>query len=106
MYTPAAANDTVHRQESIRIHATLEMVKQRMEEVRESRNKIATDLRGLGFDLSADSHLVPIYSHRYVVCTSNPGRSEVLSIVVNDVDAIVYGNSLREYLEREFLGDS
>jgi hypothetical protein len=84
----------------------LEMVKQRMEEVRESRNKIATDLRGLGFDLTADSHLVPIYSHRYVVCTSNPGRSEVLSIVVNDVDAIVYGNSLREYLEREFLGDS
>jgi hypothetical protein len=84
----------------------LDIVKQRMEDVRATRNQIAADLRRQGFNLAADSHLVPIYSHRYVVCTSNLGRSEVLSIAVHDVDAIVYGNSLQEYLEREFLGES
>lgn len=45
---------------------------------------------------------MPIYIHRYVVCTSDPGNSVVLSIK-DGSDAIVYGNSLREYLEREFL---
>ncbi len=43
------------------------------------------------------------YSHRYVVCTSDLSSSSiVLSIVVHDPDAIVYGRSLHEYLEREF----
>jgi hypothetical protein len=81
----------------------LKTVEQRIEDVRESRNEIAADLREQGFDLSAQAGLVPIIGHRYVVCTSNLNCSVVLSIVVHDVDAIVYGNSLQEYLEREFL---
>lgn len=81
----------------------LKTVEQRIEDVRENRNEIAADLREQGFDLSAQAALVPIFGHRYVVCTSNLNSSVVLSIVVHDVDAIVYGNTLREYLEREFL---
>ena len=84
----------------------LEIVKQRIEDVRESRDEITTDLRDQGFDLSVEAGLVPIYAHRYVVCTSNLNHSVVLSIVVHSTDAIVYGESLQEYLEREFLGDS
>jgi hypothetical protein len=81
-------------------------VEQRIEDVRESRNEIAADLREQGFDLSGQANLVPIFAHRYVVCTSNLDFSAVLSIAVHDVDAIVYGNSLQEYLEREFLRKS
>ena len=84
----------------------LKLLEQRMEDVRESRNEIAADLREQGFALSAQAGLAPIFGNRYVVCTSNPNCSVVLSIVVHDVDAIVYGNSLQEYLEREFLRDS
>ena len=84
----------------------LEIVKQRIEDVRESRDEIAADLTEQGFDLSTEAGLVPIYSHRYVVCTPDLDRSVVLSIIVHSVDTIVYGNSLQEYLEREFLGDS
>lgn len=48
--------------------------------------------------------LVPVFQHRYVVCSSNLDDSVVLSIVVHDTDAIVYAHSLKEYLEKEFLG--
>jgi hypothetical protein len=84
----------------------LGIVKLRSEDVREGRNEIAADLREQGFDLPPEANLVPIYLHRYVVCTSDLNRSVVLSIVVHSTDAIVYGNSLQEYLEREFLGES
>jgi hypothetical protein len=62
--------------------------------------------------------LVPIYIHRYVMCTRDLESSFVLSIFTDlarqtpeggyepSEDAIVYGNSLKEYLEREFLMDS
>jgi len=82
----------------------LDGVKQRIEDVRESRNEITADLGSQGFDLLSEAALVPIYGHRYVVCTSNSDQSVVLSVVVHDTDAIVYGASLKEYLEREFLG--
>jgi hypothetical protein len=52
--------------------------------------------------------MVPIFSHRFVVCGPNPESSVVLSIVTDitdDVDAIVYAGSLEEYLVREFLSD-
>jgi hypothetical protein len=84
----------------------LGIVKLRMEDARESRDEITADLREQGFDLPPEADLVPIYLHRYVVCTSDLNRSVVLSIVVHSTDAIVYGNSLQEYLEREFLGES
>jgi hypothetical protein len=92
--------------ESVGVYAyprDLEIVKGRIEHIRTSRMKIAADLAGQGFELSAEASLVPICSHRFVVCTSNLDSSVVLSIVVNSIDAIVYGNSLREYLEKEFL---
>jgi hypothetical protein len=71
-----------------------------------SRIMRASDLSEQGFDLPTGAGLVPIYGHRYVVCTSNLNSSVVLSVVVHDVDAIVYRTCLREYLERDFLGQS
>jgi hypothetical protein len=58
-----------------------------------------------GFDLAAEAALAPIYLHRFVVCTSDLSSSPVLSIC-DGSDAIIYGNSLKEYLENEFLRDS
>jgi hypothetical protein len=84
----------------------LEIVEQRIEDVRESRDEIATDLTNQGFDLPTEAGLVPIYGHRYLVCTSSLSCSVVLSIVVHSTDAIVYEKSLQEYLKREFLGDA
>lgn len=55
-----------------------------------------------GFDLSDLAKLVPIYAHRYVVCGQEPDKCAVLSIW-DAKDAIVYGHTLEEYLEREFL---
>ena len=80
------------------------MIEQRIEDVRRCRNEIEVDLREQGYDLSPKARLVPFYSHRYVVCTKDLDQSTVLSIYVPSVDAVVYGKSLREYLEREFLG--
>jgi hypothetical protein len=79
---------------------------ERIADVKESRSEALADLAEQGFDLPEDAHLMPIYSHRYVVCTSDPFSSVVLSIVVRDVDAIVYADSLNAYLEREFIGSS
>ena len=49
----------------------IETVKVRSEHIRASRAEIAADLAGLGFDLHAEASLVPIFAHRYVVCTSD-----------------------------------
>ena len=83
----------------------MERVKRRIEDIRASRAEITADLTEQGFELPAEANLVPVYIHRYVVCTSILNSSVVLSVVVNAADAIVYGNSLREYLEKEFLRD-
>ena len=84
----------------------IEIVKQRIEDIRSSRAEIAADLTEQGFELSSEASLVPIFSHRYVACTANLDDSVVLCIVVHDTDAIVYGDSLKEYLEKEFLRDA
>lgn len=81
----------------------IEIVKQQIEHFRSGRAEITADLAEQGFELSATASLVPIYGHRYLVCTSNLESSVVLSIVVHGTDAIVYGHSLRDYLENEFL---
>jgi hypothetical protein len=83
----------------------IERAKTRIEDIRASRAEITADLAEQGFELPAEANLVPVYIHRYVVCTSILNSSVVLSVVVNAADAIVYGNSLREYLEKEFLRD-
>lgn len=84
----------------------IEIVKQRVEDVRNQRDEIMADLAEQGYHLERDAGLVPIFAHRYVVCVPDRESSVVLSIMVGGVDAIVYGNSLREYLEREFLNSS
>jgi hypothetical protein len=61
------------------------------------------NLADQGFDLAHEAGLMPIFSHRYVVCASSPESSVVLSVVVNDADAIVFADSLKQYLEKEFL---
>jgi hypothetical protein len=81
----------------------LEIVKQRIEDVRDSRSEIVNDLREQGFEFPAEGGLVPIFGNRYVLCSSNRASCVVLSIVVHSTDAIVYGDSLERYLEREFL---
>ena len=55
-----------------------------------------------GFNLSPETNFIPIFAHRYLLSTENLNESIVLSIA-DPSDAIVYGNSLQEYLEREFL---
>lgn len=84
----------------------LEIVKRRIEDLRDSRRQISADLEEQGFDLTAEDTLVPIYGHRYVVCTPDRTRCVVLSVVVYSADAIVYGKALQEYLDREFLRDA
>lgn len=81
----------------------IELVKERIEHISSSRAEIRSDLADQGFELPLDAALVPIFAYRYVVCSSNPDSSVVLSIVVHDTDAVVYANSLKEYLEKEFL---
>jgi len=55
-----------------------------------------------GLSLPPDTKFAPIYEHRYVVCTKFFPQSPVVSIWDAD-DAIFYGDSLGDYLEREFL---
>ena len=83
----------------------LETIKRRIEDVGLSRLEITADLAEQGFELSVEASLVPFLQHRYVVCTPDPDRCVVLSIArdVVGTDSIVYGDSLREYLEKEFL---
>jgi hypothetical protein len=80
----------------------LEDVRRRIEDVEAYRDELSTTTAEQGFNLAHKDFLVPIYIHRYIVCTSDPRSSVVLSID-DGADAIVYGNSLQEYLEREFL---
>jgi hypothetical protein len=81
----------------------IEIVRLRIEDVLRNRAEISADLADQGFTLPVEARLVPLVGHRYVMCTSDPESSVVLSIVVDSVDAIVYANSLKEYLEVEFL---
>jgi hypothetical protein len=80
-------------------------VKRLIEDVNEDRGELTNTLAQEGFALEPAAALVPIYGHRYLVCTPSLDSSVVLSIDGSD-DAIVYGNSLKEYLEREFLSAS
>ena len=80
----------------------IKIVMELIEHIRGSREEITNSLAEQSYDLPPDAGLVPLYGHRYLVC-AHPNSSVVLSIVANDTDAIVYGKSLADYLEREFL---
>ncbi len=54
-----------------------------------------------GIDLKTHS-LLPIYGHRFAVCNKEkPEYCQIISIHGDDI--IMYGESLKEYLEKEFL---
>ena len=80
----------------------LEIVRGRIADANENRAELAATMQNQGFDLAIDAGLMPIFAHRYIICTTDRKRSVVLSIH-DSSDAIVYGNSLQEYLEKEFL---
>lgn len=80
----------------------LELVQSLIQRVNVDRDALVTSLADQGFNLSRADGLVPIYGHRYLVCAADLNRSVVLSIA-DAYDAIVYGTSLQNYLEREFL---
>jgi hypothetical protein len=83
----------------------LALVRQCISEVDQNRDALGATLAQEGFVLSATAKLMPIYAHRFVVCDEVEENCPVLSIWDSE-DAIVYGNTLREYLEKEFLGRS
>jgi hypothetical protein len=79
----------------------MKLIRERLEDVYENRHGIVKDLAEQGFDLFSGLKLVPIYGHRYVVCTPDLDTSLIVSFAVSDT--ILYGNTLEEYLKKEFL---
>lgn len=78
----------------------LALVQSMIADLREDRAEIADVLREQGFHLAPDASLVPVNSHRFLVCGSDPDEGAVLSIM--GTDAIVYVRGLAEYLCTEF----
>jgi hypothetical protein len=81
----------------------IEVVREMNATVSQDRETLVSILAEEGMALGPTAELMPIFAHRYVVCEEDPESSVVLS-VWDSQDAIVYGRSLQEYLEREFLG--
>lgn len=52
-------------------------ITQRMKHVEAYRDELVVTMAEQGFTLSPEDSLVPIYIHRYVVCTSDPASSVV-----------------------------
>jgi hypothetical protein len=82
--------------------ADLERVRQVIDQAQRDRFQLRATLKAEEFELSDDANLIPIFAHRFVVCDPASEKSPVLSIYDAD-DAIIYGNSLQEYLEGEIL---
>ncbi len=82
----------------------IELVRLLIADADSNRTELQATLLEQGFQLPDDARLVPIFAHRYVVCTSDPNESAVVSIW-SPSDAIVYGCSLLDYLEREVLSE-
>jgi hypothetical protein len=80
----------------------LEHLRQLVESVERDRAQIRATLLEEGFELHDGAKLIPIFAHRFVVCLGGSEISPVLSIY-DPSDAIVYGNSLQEYLGKELL---
>lgn len=82
----------------------LAIVREQMGYVAEDRAGITEALAEQGFHLEAEAGLVPVYSHRFLVCGGDLLDGPVLSIM--DTDAIVYGRNLVEYLYADLVNDS
>jgi hypothetical protein len=82
----------------------LPLIKDLISRVSQGRDQLQITMEEQGFTIPSHCDFVPIYLHRYVLCTKNASESTVLSIH-DSTDAIVYGATLAEYLEREFLAE-
>jgi hypothetical protein len=80
----------------------LAIVRQRIDNVAGERSQLTATLAEQDFQLQPNANLLPFYFTRYIVSTGDSDTRVVLSIE-DGSDAIVYGNSLGEYLQREFL---
>ena len=80
----------------------IQLVRKLIADVQRERPVLTGTLAEQGFHLPDKAGFVPIYGLRFLVSMPDLGRSPVLSIQGGH-DAIVYGNSLQEYLDREFL---
>lgn len=83
-----------------------DLMEEAIEEVLEHRAALTAALAAQNFDLTTVVSLVPVYEHRYLVCTADLSSSAVLSLYSAEdaaVSASVYGTSLEEYLQREFV---
>ena len=81
----------------------IDRVQELIQFVERDRDQLCATLATEGFQLLRDAALVPIFGHRFVVCCPGSESSVVLSIW-DATDVIVYGKSLKEYLEKEALG--
>jgi hypothetical protein len=79
----------------------LELVREEIGYAEEDRRWWEHELVDSGVALKPTDKLVAFCGHRFVVCSEDPTASLVLSI--HQTDAIVYGDSLFEYLQNEFL---
>ena len=79
----------------------LSIVQNNIQWVVNNRDEIVESLQEQGFSLKSTDQFIPIYGHRYILCGANIHQSTILSIM--DTDAIVYGDSLKTYLIKEFL---
>ena len=98
-------NCGVPTRQSVGVYAyprDIRLVTERIRGLTECRGELVRTMADQGFVVAPQDAFVPIYVHRFVVCTASPESSVVLSIA-DESDAIVYGKSLQEYLEKEFL---
>jgi hypothetical protein len=72
----------------------IERAKTRIEDIRASQAEITADLAEQGFELPAEANLIPVYIHRYVVCTSILNRGEGISQRLNRFLALLRSNEV------------
>jgi hypothetical protein len=98
-------NDGSPHQTSVGVYTyprDLELVKSRIEVLNENWKNIRTLLSEVALT-HAGGDLFPFFIHRFVVCGAGYPGCPVIS--VHGRDAILYCESLRDYLEKEFLHD-
>jgi hypothetical protein len=83
----------------------IELIKGRINSAWAEPEQLRDTLSAEGFQLEKNAKLLPIYSHRYVVCSPTKESCAVLSIW-DASDSIVYADSLPNYLKREVFEES
>ncbi len=78
-----------------------DLIEERIDWLRKDWHAMLQSLEDCGVNLGNNPKFIPFYEHRYVLSNGDSASSAVCSIFHSD--AIAYGWSLREYLEKEFL---